>query len=53
MLQLSDDLQTDYESYTWTKLDPNSDATKKTVTEYFAWEGDFNGKKFNQAKTFK
>lgn len=51
--ELSDDLQTDFESYTWTKLDPNSDKTKKTVTEYFAWDGDFDGKKFNQAKTFK
>jgi elongation factor 1-gamma len=50
---LSDDLQVDYESYTWKKLDPDSAETKKLVTEYWAWEGDFSGKKFNQGKTFK
>lgn len=50
---LSDDLQIDYESYTWTKLDPNSADTKTKVDEYFAWEGNFGGKKFNQGKIFK
>lgn len=50
---LSDDLQTDYESYDWVKLDPNSEETKKKITEYFSWEGDFDGKKFNQGKIFK
>jgi elongation factor 1-gamma len=50
---LSEDLQIDYESYTWTKLDPNSPDTKKRVDEYLAWEGDFDGKKFNQGKIFK
>lgn len=50
---LSDDWQTDYESYTWKKLDPTDPGAKKLVNEYFAWEGDFNGKKFNQGKIFK
>jgi len=50
---LSDDLQTDYESYNWKKLDASTDATKKMITEYFAWEGDFDGKKFNQGKIYK
>jgi elongation factor 1-gamma len=50
---LSEDLQIDYESYTWTKLDPKSEDTKKKVDEYFSWEGDFDGKKFNQGKIFK
>jgi elongation factor 1-gamma len=50
---LSDDLQIDYESYNWRKLDPDSAETKKLVDEYFAWEGDFGGKKFNQGKIFK
>jgi len=50
---LSEDLQIDYESYSWKKLDPNSEETKKMVTEYWAWEGEFGGKKFNQGKTFK
>ena len=52
-LQLSEDLQIDYESYEWKKLDPDSDETKKLVKEYFVWEGDFGGKRFNQGKIFK
>ncbi|CAJ55245.1 putative elongation factor 1-gamma [Caenorhabditis elegans] len=51
--ELSPDWQVDYESYTWTKLDAKSDATKKEVNEYLMWEGDFGGKKFNQGKIFK
>lgn len=52
-MQLSEDLQIDYESYTWRKLDANSDEAKKLVEEYLCWEGDFGGKKFNQGKIFK
>jgi elongation factor 1-gamma len=51
--ELSPDWQVDYESYEWKKLDPNSEATKTLVKEYFTWEGDFGGKKFNQGKIFK
>jgi len=51
--KLSDDWQTDFESYTWKQLDPTNADAKKTVNEYFAWEGQFNGKKFNQGKIFK
>uniref|UniRef100_A0A1W7RAL4 Elongation factor 1-gamma n=1 Tax=Hadrurus spadix TaxID=141984 RepID=A0A1W7RAL4_9SCOR len=51
--QLSEDWQIDYESYTWKKLDPESEETKKNVNEYLAWTGDFGGKKFNQGKIFK
>ncbi len=51
--QLSEDLKIDYESYEWKKLEPTTDSTKKLVQEYFAWEGDFGGKKFNQGKVFK
>lgn len=50
---LSPDWQVDYESYEWTKLDPTAESTKTIVKEYFAWEGDFDGKKFNQGKIFK
>jgi elongation factor 1-gamma len=50
---LSPDWQVDYESYDWKKLDPKSEETKKEVNEYFMWEGDFGGKKFNQGKIFK
>ena len=50
-LQLSENLQVDYESYTWRKLDPEAD--RKMINEYLMWEGDFDGKKFNQGKVFK
>jgi len=50
---MSADWQIDYESYTWKKLDPDSEETKTMIKEYFAWEGNFNGKKFNQGKIFK
>jgi elongation factor 1-gamma len=51
--ELSPDWQVDYESYDWKKLDPSTEETKTTVKEYFTWEGDFGGKKFNQGKIFK
>jgi len=51
--ELSTDWQVDYESYNWKQLDANSDETKKLVAEYFSWEGEFGGKKFNQGKIFK
>jgi len=50
---LSPDWQIDYESYSWKKLDANSDDTKTLVNEYFSWEGKFGGKTFNQGKIFK
>uniref|UniRef100_A0A672NRT0 Eukaryotic translation elongation factor 1 gamma n=1 Tax=Sinocyclocheilus grahami TaxID=75366 RepID=A0A672NRT0_SINGR len=52
---LSDDWQIDYESYTWRKLDVDSEECKTMVKEYFAWEGEFKhvGKPFNQGKIFK
>nr|QGR24790.1 Elongation factor 1 gamma [Apolygus lucorum] len=52
--ELSPDWQIDYESYKWTKLDPNSADTKKMVDEYLAWSGkDKDGRAFNQGKIFK
>jgi elongation factor 1-gamma len=51
---LSPDWQVDYETYTWTKLDPKAPETKKMVQDYFSWEGtDKEGRKFNQGKIFK
>ncbi|TPP65689.1 Eukaryotic translation elongation factor 1 gamma [Fasciola gigantica] len=49
--ELSPDLQTDYESYSWRKLDPNDAETKVLVHDYFLQE--FSDKPFNQAKIFK
>ncbi|KAL3985464.1 Elongation factor 1 gamma conserved domain family protein [Acanthocheilonema viteae] len=51
--KLSPDWQVDYESYDWKKLDPADEKTKKIVNEYLMWEGDFDGKTFNQGKIFK
>lgn len=51
--ELCPDWQVDYESYDWKKLDASSEQTKKLVNEYLLWEGDFDGKKFNQGKIFK
>uniref|UniRef100_U3FX32 Eukaryotic translation elongation factor 1 gamma n=1 Tax=Micrurus fulvius TaxID=8637 RepID=U3FX32_MICFL len=52
---LCSDWQVDYESYTWRKLEPESEECKTLVKEYFTWEGDFKhvGKAFNQGKVFK
>ncbi|XP_072031901.1 LOW QUALITY PROTEIN: elongation factor 1-gamma-like [Amphiura filiformis] len=53
IFEKSDDWQVDYESYKWTKLDINSEDTKKKVQEYFSWEGDFNGKTVKDGKVYK
>lgn len=51
--ELSPDWQVDYESYNWRKIDPDTDEAKTLIKEYFTWEGDFGGRKFNQGKIFK
>lgn len=54
VLQLSPDWQTDYEVYSWKKLDANKPETKDMVNKYFAWTAtDSKGRKFNQGKIFK
>lgn len=50
---LSPNWQVDYASYDWKKLDLSDAKNKNLVNEYLKWEGDFNGKKFNQGKIFK
>lgn len=40
--------------YTWRKADVKDEATRKLISAYWAWEGDFgSGRKFNQGKIFK
>lgn len=51
--ELSDDWKVDYDTYDWTKLNVDNEADRKKITEYFAWEGHFEGKKFQDAKVFK
>lgn len=51
--ELSPNWSIDYESYSWKNLDINAPETKKMVQEFFAWEGSFDGKTFNQGKIFK
>merc|ERR1711963_1196238 len=50
---LSEDLQVDYESYKWTKMDPSDPAAKKTIDEFWLHEGQFGGKEFYQGKIYK
>ncbi|XP_015179926.1 PREDICTED: elongation factor 1-gamma [Polistes dominula] len=51
---LCPDWQVDYESYSWTKLDPTDEKTKELVHQYFSWIGtDKEGREFNQGKIFK
>ncbi|CAF3658662.1 unnamed protein product [Adineta steineri] len=51
--ELSTDWQVDSDSYTWKRLPVDDENTKKLVNQYFLWEGEHNGKKFNQGKIFK
>jgi len=53
--KLSEDLQVDYESYEWTKIDPESDEAKKAVEGYFGRkeETEFKGKKLSQFFVWK
>lgn len=54
VFELSEDMQVDYSSYTWKKLDPKDESTKKQVEQYWKWEGtDEKGRAFNQGKIFK
>lgn len=43
----------DFEHYDWKRVDTTSDAEKKLVEDYFAWDGALGGKKFNAGKCFK
>jgi len=43
----------DSEHYTWTPVDLSDAAQKKKVEDYFAWDGELEGKKFVAGKTFK
>jgi len=50
--ELDDNLKIDYESYKWTKLDPNSEETKKEVHKYFVME-ETDFEKFDDGQIFK
>jgi len=43
----------DYEHYNWTPVNLDDESQKKLIADYFAWEGEFGGKKYNQGKVFK
>merc|ERR1719277_2944759 len=50
----SEDLQVDYSSYKWTKLDSKSEDCKKKVEDYFRQQGqDSKGRDFCDGKIFK
>jgi len=43
----------DTELYEWTKLDSDSAEVKAQVQEFWNWEGQFGGRKFEQGKLYK
>lgn len=43
----------DFEVYNWTKVDTNDPVQRELIDDYWAWEGKFEGKKFNEGKVFK
>lgn len=47
------DWTTDYESYDWRKMNPDDEADRKLLNQFFCWEGEFKGKKFAVGKIFK
>lgn len=49
----SADWQVDYDTYDWSIMDMDNDADKMKVQEYFAHEGNFDGKKFYEGRVFK
>lgn len=51
--ELTDDWKVDYDTYEWKKLDIDNADDKQMITDYFAWEGKFGGKKFQDGKVFK
>lgn len=50
---LCPDWTTDYESYSWRKMDSSNPEDKKLLDECWQWEGEVKGLKFNTGKTFK
>jgi elongation factor 1-gamma len=43
----------DYEHFNWRKADTEDVATRELINDYWAWDGSFNGKKFQQGKAYK
>lgn len=43
----------DFEHYNWRQLNPSDQNDKEIVNDFWAWDGNFGGKKFNQGKSFR
>jgi len=43
----------DYVHYDFRRLDTSNQADKALVEDYFAWDGNFGGRQFNQGKIYK
>jgi len=50
---LCTDWMTDYDSYTWRKMNIEDPAERALMSQFFAWEGEWKGKKYCQGKIFK
>lgn len=48
-----EDWNIDAESYTFTKMNPDSEEDRATFNKYLLWEGDFGGKPVADGKIFK
>uniref|UniRef100_A0A5K3ENB6 EF-1-gamma C-terminal domain-containing protein n=1 Tax=Mesocestoides corti TaxID=53468 RepID=A0A5K3ENB6_MESCO len=53
IFDLSPDLQVDYESYTWTKLDPEAPDTRARIAPYFCRSDRCDGKEVAETCVFK
>merc|ERR1712212_1347845 len=50
---LCEDWTTDYETYEWKKLDYDAPETQLKIKEFWAWEGNFDGRKNAGGKIYK
>ncbi|CAK8696977.1 unnamed protein product [Clavelina lepadiformis] len=50
---LCEDWQIDYESYKWTKLNFDDDNDRKMIKEFWAGEGEFDGRECLEQKVYK
>jgi len=50
---LSTDWTTDYESFSWRKMNVDDENERKLANQVFSWEGEINGYKYADGKIFK
>jgi hypothetical protein len=43
----------DYDSYEWRRVDEQDPKIRELFNDYIAWDGELDGKSFNDGKIFK